>query len=391
MPTPPNPLDRMKISPDLQAEFERQKSQSFLQNSKELRDREREDFARADAILSDYARRHELSNNILGLIPTPRPHMPSKFNPAALAVVPGALKYLRKRAAENQKKFNPPKEIPEVKTHVESVQYGKRNTLDKTADVFAKGVPIATIYPSPKKSNFVSLGDSKVKSKKIRELFEDYVDNTREHYPKEYAERNALFDAFYEKYGDGALSKRKNTTQVDIDSADLSKYFQGSKFDEKNRAGTGLPSNAREAFRNVLTAKSGIKNRNKKAGGLGPREVAGMLPIIKSFYPETESASGYRISGTRAKYKADPYQEIPLPNLLESEMQKYRSAARKPLHREISERPNRNLIKELIERSKDMKAENARLRNLTTNVRVEPYTPGYWDPHGNGEWVPYED
>ena len=164
MPKSPNALERMLLSPDLQSEIERQKSNSFLQNSKELKDREREDVAHADAVLGDYTRRNELSNNILGLVPTPTPHMPAKqFNPASLAVVPGALKYLRRRAAENQKKFNPPKDIPQLKTILETYPAinGNRNMYRKTA-VIAKDTPIASISPSLGRSEIIPVGDSKI-------------------------------------------------------------------------------------------------------------------------------------------------------------------------------------------------------------------------------------
>jgi hypothetical protein len=107
-----NPVN---IAPDLQAEIERRRNQSFLQNTTEDENRKREELARVDAILGDYARRANLSNNIQGIIPTPgakisarnvapmKQTVPGGFNPASLAVVAPFMKRIRKQLKEAEK------------------------------------------------------------------------------------------------------------------------------------------------------------------------------------------------------------------------------------------------------------------------------------------------
>jgi hypothetical protein len=107
-----NPVN---IAPDLQAEIERRRNQSFLEQTTEDENRKREELARVDAILGDYARRANLSNNIQGLIPTPgakisarnvapmKQTVPGGFNPASLAVVAPFMKRIRKQLKEAER------------------------------------------------------------------------------------------------------------------------------------------------------------------------------------------------------------------------------------------------------------------------------------------------
>ncbi len=339
--------DKTTLAIDLQKEIERQRNQSFLQNSTELRAKQDEENARSVEILNDYSRRQQLADNIQGLIPTPRPKMPTKqFNPASLAVVPAALKFLRKRAVKNEQTFNPPKEIPQLKRRLRDE--------DEGTDVLAKGLPIAEIYPSLEKQRLFKLGDETVDWSTLDKLFSTYQ---RQRQVKKHSidpDNETGFGNFSDRFLNLKAPNRvtKNKVHIDVSQSYLSDFYD-QVFGKKARAGTNLPEKKAFAYEQFAELSKDVKNRNKNAGGLGPREVAAMLPVLKSFYPDATEVEGYRVSGAKAKWgKENPLQTIKLPTMSEAKMQKYRSAAKKPLHQEISDRPKINLLQDLARKIK---------------------------------------
>lgn len=104
-----NPVN---IAVDLQAEIEKRRTQSFLEQTTDFEIKKREEAERIAAPLIDYARRQQLADNIQGLIPSPgmsaRKYLPQRqslpgFNPASLAVVAPFMKRIRKQLKEAEK------------------------------------------------------------------------------------------------------------------------------------------------------------------------------------------------------------------------------------------------------------------------------------------------
>jgi hypothetical protein len=355
----------LSFSDILQQTIERRAVESFLDKQPEARQKELDaewgaplspEVARANEILGQYAAIAQFQNNILGLLPgiknsgPPKPNrsIPTSIDPS-YAVVPAALKYLRKLATK-QAQSKPKTEkisldsfvaIPSTFRYgekpVDRSSTGSRNQIKVT--LASKGVDPKAVASLREKIDYntekIKLGNEYVPFEDIKNLVQNFKFGT---YDKAFTYSD-LLDYIYKN--------RKFNKAVDISIAPYTLQRPSGKNEDK--AEMLELFNRQKYSENFFDPKHG-KGSYDPQHSVGASDIKKILPLIKSLYPEAEIVQGHRVSGAKQKSdKDDRIQIIKLPELTDTELLKYGAQAKQKLHRKISNTEQNAVLKFLFD------------------------------------------
>lgn len=362
---------KLSNGPSLEDYIKKYQAMSFLDQNAEMMRTKKEDVERVNAVLGDYAQRQNLANNILGLIPTPgarmqarmppKPPQTQNFNPGSLAVVPPALKFLRKLATRNKKEHDtslePIFEFPQVGRLLTDTDEFPRSFTNKIGENFRTdklltkgGKPIALLALEPRQKtdydNYM-IGDEIVSRQQYKNLIDKLTQNFKQRYEerlqqflkdrKEYPEFESLTSfPFFNK--DNYPVKHSVHLDVNYPSGASTLASTNKNADTMDKFNTrGIEVDPKSILRDPQ--KMEPYRYNVKSQNPGVFSVRQMLPVIKSLYPKATEVSGARISGAKEKNnKSNKKQTIKLPNLTEAQMLKQLGLYKKPLHYSIQNR-----------------------------------------------------
>lgn len=377
-------MEKPNIAVDLESHIRGEAAKSFLERATDKRKKDDDTLDRVNAVFEDYAKRTQFQDAVLGLVPTPgrvpkmsrpgalalrQPVKPQKFlsiseatkkaaeksypspsstqeSPVNYAVVPAALKYLR-RLVRKQEEAKPTQEIPQMRRMIfpdsvfdigiNNTKYRSRNSISDVPII--DGKPVAYLYSkqrqiTPKGDDLkYKIGDDVISRDAYEKLIFKLITHAR--YSAKAPEEDVLAEGLRKDIFNNVMQPVNRRKTIDLEIGPFEAFPTPStkaekKYYEFNQR-KNLPIN-----KNLYPPVPGF---DEAANKQGLRAVKKMLPVLKSFFPETSTVSGERISGAKFKNnKNNRDQEIHLPTMSEYEMQKYRSAAKKFMHEIIQER-----------------------------------------------------